>query len=54
MIRYLFWLLEFSPRLSLPAGFAPVPLIRQGRISGVRAAKRLAHKHHNRRRSRHA
>ena len=53
MIRYLLALLDLSPRLSFPLGFAPVPLIRQGCISGVRAAKRLARKRHNRRKARH-
>jgi len=53
MIRYLLSLIPFVPRWSFPLGAVPAPLIRQGRVSGVRAAKRLAHKHHNHRRARH-
>ena len=54
MIRYLLSLLGFIPRLSLPIHLAPAPLIRHSRVSGVRAAKRLAKKRRNRRRARHA
>ena len=54
MIGYLLSLLGFMPRLSLPIHLAPVPLIRHSRVSGVRAAKRLAKKRRNRRRARHA
>ena len=54
MIRYLLLLLDFVPRFSFPLGYVPAPLIRQGRVSGVRSAKRLAHKHRNQRRARHA
>lgn len=57
MIRYLLSLLDFVPpmfpRLSFPLGYVPAPLIRQGRVSGIRAAKRQARKRHNRRRARH-
>lgn len=53
MIRYLLSLMPFVPRFSFPLGAVPAPLIRQGRISGVRAAKRQARKHRNRRRARH-
>lgn len=53
MIRSLLLLLGFVPRFSFPIGTAPVPLVRQGRVSGVRAAKRLSHKRRNQRRSRH-
>lgn len=53
MIRYLLSLLGFAPpmlpRLPLPLGGVPTPLIRQGRVSGVRSAKRR-----NQRRARHA
>ena len=58
MIGYLLSLLDFAPpmfpRLSFPLGFVPAPMVRQGRVSGVRAAKRLSRKHRNRRRDRHA
>lgn len=58
MIRYLLSLLGFAPpmlpRLPLPLGGVPTPLIRQGRVSGVRSAKRLARKRRNQRRARHA
>lgn len=58
MIRYLLSPLDFVPpmfpRLSFPLGYVPAPLIRQGRVSGVRSAKRLAHKRRNQRRARHA
>ena len=54
MIRYLLSLLGFMPRLSFPIHLDPAPLIRHGRVSGVRAAKRLAQKRRNRRRARHA
>jgi hypothetical protein len=57
MIRYLLSLLDFAPpmfpRLSFPHGFVPAPMVRQGRVSGVRAAKRLSRKRHNCRRARH-
>ena len=53
MIRHLLSLLDFTPRWSFPLGFVPAPMIRQGRVSGVRAAKRLSRKHRNRRRARH-
>lgn len=54
MIGYLLSLLGFMPRLSLPTHLAPAPLIRHGRVSGIRVAKRLAQKRRNRRRARHA
>ena len=59
MIRYLLSLLDFVPRFSFPLGYVPAPLIRQGRVSGVRSAKRLANKRlankrRNQRRARHA
>lgn len=54
MIRYLLSLLPFVPRFSFPLGHAPAPLIRQGRVSGVRATRRFAHKHRNRKGVRHA
>ena len=54
MIGYLLSLLGFMPRLSLPINLAPAPLSRHGRVSGIRAAKRLAQKRRNRRRARHA
>ena len=54
MIGHLLSLLGFMPRLSLPIHIAPMPLIRHGRVSGVRAAKRLAQKRRNRRRARRA
>lgn len=58
MIRYLLSLLDFVPpmfrRQSFPLGHVPAPLIRQGRVSGIRFAKRLAHKRRSRRRARHA
>ena len=54
MIRYLLSLFSSMPRLSFPLGYVPVPLIRQGRVSGVRSAKRVARKRRNRRRARHA
>ena len=54
MIRYLLSLLDFVPRFSFPLGYVPAPLIRQGRVSGVRSAKRLAYKRRNQRRARHA
>ena len=53
MIRYLLSLMLFVPRFSFPLGFVPAPLIRHGRVSGVRAAKRLARKRHNHTRTRH-
>lgn len=56
MIRYLLSLLDFAPmftRLSFPLGFVPAPMVRQGRVSGVRAAKRLSGKRRNCRRARH-
>ena len=56
MIRYLLSLLDFAPmfpRLSFPLGFVPAPMVRQGRVSGVRAAKRLSRKRRNCRRARH-
>ncbi|HJU70367.1 MAG TPA: hypothetical protein VJ603_00820 [Paucimonas sp.] len=53
MIRYLLSLMPFVPRFAFPLGAIPVPLIRQGRISGVRAAKRQAKKRRNRRKARH-
>jgi len=53
MIRYLLSLLDFVPRFSFPLGYVPAPLIRQGRITGVRT-KRLARKCRNQRRARHA
>ena len=57
MIGYLLSLLDFAPpmfpRLSFPLGFVPAPMVRQGRVSGVRAAKRLSRKHLNCRRVRH-
>ncbi len=40
--------LSMLPRLSFPLGTVPVPLIRQGRVSGIRAAKR-----HSQQRARH-
>lgn len=54
MIRYLLSLMPFVPRWSFPLGAIPAPLIRQGRVSGIRAAKRLAHKRRSQRRARHA
>ena len=54
MIRHLLSLLPFVPRFSFPLGHAPAPLIRQGRIFGVRATRRFAHKHRNRRGPQHA
>jgi len=54
VIRHLLSLLGFVPRFSFPPMPAPAPLIRQGRVSGVRIAKRLAHKRRNQRRARHA
>lgn len=54
MIGYLLSLLGFMSCLSLPIHLAPAPLIRHGRVSGVRAAKRLAQKRRNRRRACHA
>lgn len=54
MIRYLLSLMPFVPRFSFPLGTVPAPLIRQGRVSGIRAAKRLAHKHRNHRNHRRA
>ena len=54
MIRYLLSLMPFVPRWSFPLGAISAPLIRQGRVSGVRSAKRLAHKRRNQRRARHA
>ena len=57
MIRHLLSLLDFAPpmfpRLSFPLGFVPAPMVRQGRVSGVRAAKRLSRKRRNCRRVRH-
>jgi hypothetical protein len=53
MIRYLLSLMPFVPRWSFPLGAVPAPLVRQGCVSGIRAAKRQAHKRHNRRRARH-
>lgn len=53
MIRYLLSFMPFVPRFSFPLGTVPAPLIRQGRVSGIRAAKRLAHKRHNHRKARH-
>ena len=53
MIRYLLSLMPFVPRWPFPLGAAPVPLIRQGCVSGIRAAKRQARKCYNRRRARH-
>ena len=53
MIRYLLSLMPFVPRWSFPPGAVPAPLVRQGRVSGIRAAKRQARKRHNRRRARH-
>ena len=57
MIHYLLSLLDFAPsmfpRLSFPLGFVPAPMVRQGRVSGVRAAKRLSRKRRNCRRARH-
>jgi len=54
MIRYLLSLLDFVPRFSFPLGSVPVPMVRQGRISGFRVVKRLATKRSNPRRARHA
>lgn len=53
MIRYLLSLMPFVPRWSFPLGAVPAPLVRQGRVSGIRAAKRQARKCYNRRRARH-
>lgn len=53
MIRYLLSLMPFVPRFSFPLGAVPALLIRQGRVSGIRAAKRQARKRHNHRRTRH-
>ena len=53
MIRYLLSLMPFVPRWSFPLGAVPAPLVCQGRVSGIRAAKRQARKRHNRRRARH-
>ena len=53
MIRYLLSFMPFVPRFSFPLGTIPAPLIRQGCVLGVRAAKRLAHKHRSHRRTRH-
>lgn len=54
MIRALLSILGFVPRFSFPLGCIPAPLVRQGRVAGVRAAKRLARKHRNRRTSKEA
>ena len=53
MIRDLLSLMPFVPRVSVPLGALPAPLIRQGRVSGVRASRRLAHKRRNHRKARH-
>lgn len=53
MIRYLLSKLGFAPRFSFPLGFVPAPMVRQGRVSGIRAAKRLSRKRRNCRRARH-
>lgn len=53
MIRYLLSLMPFVPRWLFPLGTVVAPLVRQGRISGIRAAKRQARKRYNRRRARH-
>ena len=53
MIRYPLSLMPFVPRWSFPLGAISAPLIRQGRVSGIRAAKRQARKRHHRRRARH-
>lgn len=54
MIRRLLSLLGIDPYLSFPIDTVPSPLVRQGRVSGVRLAKRLAQKRRNQRRARHA
>ena len=54
MIRHIFSLLGFVPRWSIPLGQTPAPMVRQGCVSGVRAAKRLALKKRNSRKGRHA
>lgn len=53
MIRYLLSKLGFAPRFSFPFGFVSAPMVRQGRVSGIRAAKRLSRKRRNCRRALH-
>ena len=54
MIQHLLAWLGCLPRPLFPIGTTLLPLIRHGHISGVRAARRLAKKRANRKRSRHA
>lgn len=54
MIQHLLAWFGCLPRPLFPIGTTLLPMIRHGRISGVRAARRLAKKRANRKRARHA
>lgn len=54
MIQQLLHWLGWLPRPIFPIGTTLLPMIRHGRISGVRAARRLARKRANRKKARHA